>query len=191
VSRTHQLPTRQRLVVAGAALAATAVLGACGSSGSYGSKPAAGVTTTAAAAGGAYGADPTTVAPATTTTATAAAGSGATVALGGTAKVPVLVDAQGFTLYLFTKDTGTTSNCSGGCATAWPPTLSTGAPVAGNGLDATLLGTTKRADGATQVTYNGHPLYRFAADKAPGDSKGQGSGGFWYMVSAAGDKVEG
>ncbi len=189
MSRTHQLPARHRLVLASAALAATAVLAACGSSSSYGSKPTAGVTTTAAA-GGAYGGDPTTVAPTATTTTVAAAGAGATVALGGTAKVPVLVDAQGFTLYLFTKDAGTTSNCSGGCATAWPPTMASGAPTVGKGLDATLLGTTKRADGGTQVTYNGHPLYRFAADKAPGESKGQGSGGFWYMVSATGDKVD-
>jgi len=101
-----------------------------------------------------------------------------------------LVDDKGMTLYLFTKDTPNTSNCYDKCATAWPPLLTTGAPAGGASVDASKFGTTKRTDGTTQVTYNGWPLYYFAKDKAPGDVTGQDVGGVWYVVSAAGDKVE-
>jgi predicted lipoprotein with Yx(FWY)xxD motif len=100
------------------------------------------------------------------------------------------VDANGMTLYLFTKDSAGTSNCSGGCASNWPPLTVTGQPVAGTGVNASLLGTTARADGSTQVTYNGHPLYYYKADHAPGDENGQGVGGVWYVVSASGDAVK-
>ncbi len=101
-----------------------------------------------------------------------------------------LMDDKGMTLYLFTKDTHNTSVCYDKCATAWPPLLTTGAPVAGDGVDASKLGTTSRTDGTTQVTYNGWPLYYYAKDKAPGDVVGQDVGGVWYVVSAAGEKVE-
>ncbi|HEX9386630.1 MAG TPA: hypothetical protein VF918_09965, partial [Anaerolineales bacterium] len=100
-----------------------------------------------------------------------------------------LVDDKGMTLYLFTKDTPNTSNCYDKCATAWPPLLTTGAPVAGEGVDASKLGITNRTDGTVQVTYNGWPLYYYEKDKAPGDVVGQDVGGVWYVVSAAGDKV--
>lgn len=100
-----------------------------------------------------------------------------------------LVDAKGMTLYLFTKDTPNTSNCYDKCATAWPPLLTTDKPVAGDGVDVSLLGTTKRTDGSSQVTYNGWPLYYYQKDKAPGDVIGQDVGGVWFVVSAKGEQV--
>ena len=101
-----------------------------------------------------------------------------------------LVDDKGMTLYLFTKDTANVSNCYDKCETAWPPLLTTGKPAAGNGVDASKLGTTTRKDGAVQVTYNGWPLYYYQKDKAPGDVVGQDVGDVWFVVSPAGDKVE-
>ena len=103
----------------------------------------------------------------------------------------VLVDAEGRTLYLFEADSGTTSSCTGGCETAWPPLTVTGAPVAGTGLDATKLGTAKRPDGSDQVTYNAHLLYRFSGDTAPGTTNGQGVGNLWFAVSPEGEKIAG
>ncbi len=93
------------------------------------------------------------------------------------------------TLYLFTKDTPNTSVCYDKCATAWPPLLTTGAPAGGEGVDASMLGTTTRTDGSVQVTYNGWPLYYYVKDKAASDVTGQNVGDVWFVVSAAGDKV--
>lgn len=104
-----------------------------------------------------------------------------------------LVDSQGRSLYLFEKDKTKKSTCSGACATAWPPLLTTGKPKAAGSAKAGLLGTTKRSDGKTQVTYNGHPLYYFVQDKKAGDTKGEGVDGFgaeWYVLSASGKKIE-
>jgi predicted lipoprotein with Yx(FWY)xxD motif len=106
----------------------------------------------------------------------------------------VLVDSQGRTLYLFEKDTGTTSTCTGECAVNWPPLLANGTPTLGSGASASLIGTSMRADGKSQVTYNGHPLYRFQNDTKAGDTNGEGLnafGGSWFAVSAAGNKVSG
>ena len=106
----------------------------------------------------------------------------------------ILVNAQGRTLYLFQKDTGTTSECTGACATAWPPLHANGKPTVGGGATASMVGTTQRSDGATQVTYNGHPLYLFSGDTQAGETTGEGStafGGAWYAVSPAGDQVTG
>ncbi|HZT14474.1 MAG TPA: hypothetical protein VFA19_00875 [Gaiellaceae bacterium] len=113
----------------------------------------------------------------------------ATVAVGSTSLGSVLVDATGRTLYLFTPDSGGTSTCYGQCATTWPPLTVTGTPVAGTGVDASLLGTTTRTDGSVQVTYAGHPLYSFAKDSAPGQTNGEGFGGVWFAVSPSGAKV--
>ena len=99
-----------------------------------------------------------------------------------------LVDSKGMTLYLYTKDTPNTSNCYGACATAWPPLLTTGAPVAGSGVTAGMLGTTKRTDGTTQVTYNGWPLYYWKNDKAPGDTTGENVQNVWFVITPAGAK---
>jgi predicted lipoprotein with Yx(FWY)xxD motif len=111
---------------------------------------------------------------------------------GGLGKI--LVDSQGRAVYLFEKDTGPKSTCSGACAVEWPPVTTSGKPTAGDGLSASMLGTTKRSDGTTQVTYNDHPLYRFEGDQEPGDTSGQGLdffGAKWFVLSPAGDRVTG
>ena len=135
-----------------------------------------------------------TAAPAATTAATQAAqapAGPATVMVSKNDKLGQIVsDADGKTLYLFTKDAKDTSNCYDKCATAWPPLLTTGAPKAGDGADAALLGTTVRKDGATQVTYAGWPLYYWIKDQKPGDATGQDVGGVWYVLSPKGEKVE-
>ena len=83
----------------------------------------------------------------------------------------ILVNAQGRTLYLFQKDSGTTSECTGACAGAWPPLRATGTPTVGGGARASLVGTTQRSDGQPQVTYNGHPLYLFSGDTQAGQTR--------------------
>lgn len=127
------------------------------------------------------------------TTGAAAAGTpSGTVNVASTGLGKILVDSSGLTLYLFEADKGTTSACSGACAAAWPPLVTSGRPTAGGGIDAALLGTTKRSDGTMQLTYNGHPVYRFASDTKPGDTTGQGVNGFgalWYVLSPAGDPI--
>jgi predicted lipoprotein with Yx(FWY)xxD motif len=118
----------------------------------------------------------------------------ATVDVANTPLGKILVDAQGRTLYLFRKDTGTTSTCLGACAAKWPPVRVTGKPTVSSGLTVSKAGTTKRPDGRPEVTYNGHPLYRFAGDQKPGDTTGQGVnafGGSWFAVSPAGTQVTG
>jgi predicted lipoprotein with Yx(FWY)xxD motif len=97
-----------------------------------------------------------------------------------------LVDSKGMTLYLYTVDTPNLSNCYGPCAVAWPPLLTKGAPIAGPGVTALLLGTTTRTDGTTQVTYNGWPLYYFATDKVPGDTTGENVQNVWFVITPAG-----
>jgi predicted lipoprotein with Yx(FWY)xxD motif len=125
------------------------------------------------------------------TTAPAAAGAsssgGAVVNVGQNSTLgSFLVDSKGMTLYLFTKDKPNTSNCYGGCATAWPPLLTTGAPTGGTGVTASMLGTTTRTDGTIQVTYNGWPLYYWAKDKVAGDTTGENVQGVWFVITPAG-----
>lgn len=103
-----------------------------------------------------------------------------------------LVDGRGRTLYLFQKDTGKRSRCSGTCALAWPPLTTREKPEAEDGAKASLLSTSRRSNGARQVVYNGHPLYRFAPDTAPGQTKGQGVNAFgalWYVVAPSGNAI--
>ncbi len=103
--------------------------------------------------------------------------------IGGTM---VLTDSKGFTLYWFVPDTSTTSKCNGSCATFWPPV--TGPVTAGSGVTG-KLGTITRQNGSTQATYNGHPLYTYKGDTAPGQNKGNGvnaSGGLWHEVTVSG-----
>ena len=104
----------------------------------------------------------------------------------------VLVAANGMTLYRYTLDKKGKSVCSGACAKYWPPLLlkGTAKETAGSGANASLLGTTMRANGAAQVTYAGYPLYTYAGDKKPGDVKGQGFEKTWYVVSAKGALVK-
>jgi predicted lipoprotein with Yx(FWY)xxD motif len=100
--------------------------------------------------------------------------------------VTVLTNAKGFTLYWFVPDTSTKSNCNGSCAQIWPPV--TGPATAGSGVTG-KLGTITRSDGSTQATYDGHPLYTYTADTAPGQANGNGinaSGGVWHEVTASG-----
>ena len=127
----------------------------------------------------------TTAAPATTTTEPEAAGLVVTVA--DSSLGSVLVDGEGNTLYLFTPDGQGSSVCYDQCATAWPP-LSADA-VAGDGVDAGLLGSAPRTDGPDQATYNGWPLYYFVNDAAPGDVNGQGVNDVWYVLDAAGNGI--
>ena len=117
----------------------------------------------------------------------------ATISVHGSSLGQILVDANGQTVYLFEADTGTQSTCSGACAQAWPPLTTNGAPKAASGASPSLLGTTMRSDGTSQVTYNGHPLYLFISDIRPGDTNGEGStqfGAGWDVLSPAGDKIE-
>jgi len=152
--------------LASAGLAAAALMiAACGSS-STTSSPAA--------------------APAATSASSAPAASGTAVKTTTIGGVTVLTNAQGFTLYWFAPDTSTTSKCNGTCATFWPPVK--GPVTAGTGVTG-KLGTITRADGSTQATYDGHPLYTYKGDTAAGQDKGNNlniEGGLWHDVTASG-----
>lgn len=103
-----------------------------------------------------------------------------------------LVDGSGRTLYLFKQDKSTTSTCYGPCAQFWPPLLTNGAPHAGSGVNAGLIGTSKRTDGSFEVTYGGHPLYYVVTDHNPGDTTGQGVNNFgapWDVVGPDGKAI--
>jgi predicted lipoprotein with Yx(FWY)xxD motif len=151
-----------RMLLALPAIAATvAVLAACSSSG------------TSAAGGGSTS---------TSSPAAATAGSLKTATIGG---ATVLTNSKGFTLYSFAPDTSTKSNCNGTCAQNWPPVQgqATAAGVKGT------FGTIKRSDGSVQATFDGHPLYTFVGDTAPGQAKGNGlnaAGGLWHEVTTSG-----
>ena len=146
-------------------------LGACGSSDDTGST--------------------TPTPPATSAPPSASApGTAPAVATAATDLGTILVDGQGMTLYLFTKDTQGSgeSTCEGECLVAWPPLV--GMPTAGTGVDATKLGSITRSDGSTQGTYNGWPLYYWVEDKAPGDTTGQNVQGVWYVLDAQGNAIK-
>jgi predicted lipoprotein with Yx(FWY)xxD motif len=121
-----------------------------------------------------------------------AASSAPTVALAPSKFGKILVGSHGRTLYDFVADKTTSSTCYGACASLWPPLTVSGAPKAGPGIRASLLGTTKRTDGTTEVTYNGHPLYYYAGDTKAGDTTGQDInqfGALWYVLTANGAEV--
>lgn len=125
---------------------------------------------------------------------TVAARSGArpTVSLRSTSLGRVLVDRSGRTLYLFERDRHGRSTCKGACAGVWPAYTVSGRLHAGKGVSARKLGTVKRAGGKRQVTYAGHPLYRYAGDSRRGDTNGEGVLGFgarWYVVAASGRRI--
>ena len=105
----------------------------------------------------------------------------------------IVVDGTGRTVYLFEKDARGRSSCSGACAQVWPPLLTSRTATAGNGASASLLGIARRADGTRQVTYRGHPLYRYAGDSGPRQTTGEGLrdfGAAWYALSPSGKKVD-
>jgi predicted lipoprotein with Yx(FWY)xxD motif len=160
-----------KIVIACASLVASLGLAACGSS------------------------DDTT--SSSTEAAPAEGGSAAVVDLADNSDLgtQILVDASGRTLYLFEKDDeGDESYCDGDCAQEWPPYTTQGQPQAGSGVDAAKLSSFKREDGATQVTYDDHPLYYYEGDSSAGDVNGNGLDDFgaeWYALDASGQTVEG
>lgn len=165
---------RSVVAVAAVVLAGGFVLGACSSDDVGG--------------GSGYGTSDKTTAK-QTTTAPAGAAAEATVKLGETDLGEVLTDAAGMTLYLYTPDDGTTSKVPAGVLEAWPPVVVEGTPVAGEGLDAAKLTAATQPNGQRWVAYDGHLLYGFTGDDAPGDVAGQGLGGVWYVVSASGEPI--
>jgi predicted lipoprotein with Yx(FWY)xxD motif len=180
---TNRPPPRRsgllrRPLVALVALAAVGVLAAgCGSNGSGSSSGGM----------GGYGSSGT--APAS-----GGASSVATLSATSTNLGTILVDGSGRTLYLFEKDQPNQSACAGACVAAWPVDQSSGTPKAGSGVKASLLGTIKRDDGSTQVTYNKHPLYYYSGDSQTGQHNGQGVDAFgaaWFVVTPAGGAVTG
>jgi predicted lipoprotein with Yx(FWY)xxD motif len=165
------------------ALVSALVIAACGGSSNSGSSGTASMPN--------YGGSTAPSAP-KSSAATATAPT-STVTARKTALGTFLVDAKGQTLYLWGADHGSMSTCNGECATDWPPLTTKSAPKAGSGVKASLLGTTKRADGTQEITYAGHPLYTFAGDTAPGQSTGQGSSAFgapWWVVTPGGTALE-
>jgi predicted lipoprotein with Yx(FWY)xxD motif len=111
------------------------------------------------------------------------------VATGTSAQLGKFVtDSRGMTLYMFTKDSPGKSVCEGDCLAAWPAV--TGEVTAGEGVDASKIGTIKRSDGSTQATFGGWPLYYWVKDKKPGDTTGQGVGGVWYVLSPQGQVIK-
>lgn len=151
-------------------LALGAALSACSSSPSASSS-----TSTPAASGG-------------------SSGGGAAVDSASSHYGTVLVSSSGRTLYMLSSDSSSASTCTGGCASVWPPLTTTGSPTAGSGVNASLLGTVTRSDGSKQVTYNGHPLYRYSGDTGSGQVNGEGInsfGGTWYVLDTSGHSVTG
>lgn len=114
----------------------------------------------------------------------------ATVQTGETDLGTVLTDAEGITLYMFGADEGGESTCYDDCAASWPALTIEGDPQAGEGAEASLLGTTGRTDGTVQVTYAGQPLYYFASDAAPGDTNGQAINDIWFVASPEGNAIK-
>ncbi len=120
-----------------------------------------------------------------------AAPSSGTISLASTSLGQVLVGPDGRTLYVFDPDSQSgNSTCYDKCAAAWPPLELNGKPSAGSGLDLSKFSETQRKDGSMQVTYNKWPLYYFAKDTKAGDVNGEGVGGIWWAINAAGDRVQ-
>lgn len=166
-----------RTALTAPAILAGLLLTACGST-SYGG------------GSGAYGHPSTTPSPTSSGGGSAAEKIATSTGTNGT----YLTSDDGRAVYLWAGDTGTGSNCSGACASAWPPVLTSGPPTASGRAVASDLGTVKRTDGSTQVTYHGHPLYYFAGDSGAGSTNGQGSNGFgakWWLVSPSGTGITG
>lgn len=173
----------KRLVIASALVVAALTAAGCGG---YSAKGGSG---TAASGGSSYG-----YGGGSRGTTTESASGSATIAVRNSSLGRILVDGRGMTLYLFEKDTGTTSTCNGSCAHFWPPLTTKGMPKADTGTMAAKLGTTQRTDGTTQVTYDGHPLYYYRGDTKPGDVTGQGLdafGALWYVLAPGGMAITG
>ena len=128
---------------------------------------------------------PTTVADTVTDGITIAASD---VMLSDSGLGTILTDGDGNTLYMYAPDSPDAATCTGGCASTWPPYLFDGVPSVGEGLSGDLF-TTVPGEGGSQLAYNGHPLYHFTGDSAPGDTNGQGSGGVWFVLDADGNQI--
>ncbi len=169
-----------RSLALAATLALIGVAGCGGDDEDEGSEGASSATTTAAA---------TTPSGAETDTDAAAGGPGAQIKVSDSEFGKMLFDSKDQAIYLFDKETSDKPDCYGACAEAWPPVLTQGQPQAAAGADAAKLGTTKRRDGTTQVTYNDHPLY-FYAHEGPGEvlcHNVEEFGGLWLVVQPSGD----
>jgi len=131
-----------------------------------------------------------TSAPAASAASAPAAADAATLAIkmADSSLGSILVDGKGMTLYMFTKDSANTSNCSGQCLAAWPALA--GKPTKGAGVDDSKLGSFQRADGSTQATYNGWPLYYWKGDTKPGDVSGQNVSGVWFVLDHDGNPIK-
>jgi len=180
---------RRRALLAVPALFAAAVgLAACAPAGASGSSSSS--SPSSSSGGGLYGSP----AP-NRSKAPAAAAGGTALALRSTSLGRILTDGRGFTVYAFDADKGTMSNCSGACATAWPPVPAKGAQIkVGSGVTQSLIGQTTRTDGTKQLTYAGRPLYLFKGDSAPGSANGDGSTAFgarWDALKASGKDATG
>ena len=158
----REIPVRRSVIVA-AMLAVAALIAGCGSN-----------------SDGSSSAGPTASTAANTTN--------AALTLRSSEYGKVVSDARHRVLYMFAADHGPTSTCYGECAKAWPPLLAKDTPTADKGLNAELLGTTKRKDGSDQVTYDGHPLYYYVGDRGEHImcQRAKMHGGFWYVVNADG-----
>lgn len=179
---SEDIVMHSKLVLMGGLVAAALTAAACGSAAQSAAAPSSAAS---------Y---PPTVAPyPSPTPIPSPRASGKTIDAASSRLGQILVDSNGRTLYLFLADSGTTSNCnSTGCVQAWPPVLTKGAPQAAPGVKASLLGTTTRRDGTTEVTYAGHPLYYFVSDTKAGEISGQGINAFgapWYVVSPSGMQI--
>jgi len=189
----------RRIVPLAAALSAAALVAAgCGSSDGGSSSTGAGASSgSAAGASGSSGAAAPGYGGAMTTPPAKAPASGGGAATVKTASTPlgtILVDRSGRSLYLFERDTGPRSTCAGECAVDWPPLTTSGRPRAAGKAAAGMLGTTRRADGTTEVTYAGHPLYYYVGDSGPGQTNGQNIDAFgaeWYVLGPGGAAITG
>ena len=176
----------------GGAAAVAVLAAACASGGSSSSSSSAPASSAPASSAPASSA-PASSAPASSAASASGSESGGTVITTATTSAgTVLTNGSGRAVYLWTKDSGGTSACTGACAGAWPPVTTTGTVTAAGGAVASDLGTITRSDGTKQVTYDGHPLYYFVGDSGPGTASGQGSDGFgakWWLVSPSGSDV--
>jgi predicted lipoprotein with Yx(FWY)xxD motif len=170
-TQAEQKPRRRRRYLLAGACATALVIAGCGGASGYG----------------------TTAPKPSSSPATGNSASGAPLDVVADPKLgKIVVDGKGRTLYDFVIDKGTTSVCYGACASLWPPYTTKGAPKAGAGVSASLIGTTKRRDGSTEVTYGGHPLYYYAPDTQRGQTTGQALNQFgapWYVLSPAGREI--
>ncbi|GJF30620.1 hypothetical protein KNE206_33200 [Kitasatospora sp. NE20-6] len=168
---------RRTVLLTASAVAALTLVTACDSGGTApGAAPAASAPAASAPAAGSSAA----AAGATALRTAAAAGLGT-----------VVTDGAGYTLYRFDQDTAAppASHCDGACATLWPPVPAAGDHPQLDGVDASLVSSVTRADGTRQLTLKGWPLYRYAPDTRPGDTKGQGVKGTWWAVTPSGAKA--